>query len=76
MPRENGTPPIRPGLENVTWFSSSPDVGTPECICSYCGKQIPEEDAPILRVFRGEGEVTEEARFCSDCDPVFYAMGL
>lgn len=28
-------------------FQDSPDAGWPECICSRCGKPIPENDQPI-----------------------------
>jgi hypothetical protein len=37
----------------IKWFeNSSPDVGEPDCICSWCGKQIGEDECPP-RLWRG-----------------------
>lgn len=46
-------------------FKDSPDAGTPECLCSRCGKQIPEDDAPITRLF--DDETNSELRYCQEC---------
>lgn len=37
---------------NINWddlalFETSPDVGDPDCICSYCGFVIQEDEVPI-----------------------------
>jgi ribosome modulation factor len=51
----------------LKWFKDSPDTGDPDCICSYCGKVIAEEEMP-LRCFRNtEDGRGEELRFHMDC---------
>lgn len=44
-------------------FSDSPDVGTPECICSGCKEKIGEGDIPF-RIWPSD---TREYRFCEKC---------
>jgi hypothetical protein len=51
-------------LDQLAWFKTSPDAGDPDCICSYCGFVIPEDDWPI-RIFR-ECDNTE-ARLHLEC---------
>ena len=52
----------------IQWFNDSPDAGDPACICSVCGKQIADDDAPAIRVF--DTVRSKEARFHTRC---FYA---
>lgn len=33
-----------------SWHDDSPDAGHPDCICDLCGKQITEEQAPVVRI--------------------------
>lgn len=49
----------------VEWFSDSPGAGHPDCICSYCGLVINEEQAPPIRLFEDENNL--EARFHLNC---------
>jgi hypothetical protein len=58
------------------FFYDSPDAGDPECICSRCGKQIPEKDSPILRCwpeksgdhgFDAAAKGGTEFRYCRQC---------
>lgn len=55
----------------LAWFEDSPDAGWPECICSYCGGQIKEEEIPI-RLFR-ESDKTE-ARLCENCSSLLLGV--
>lgn len=52
--------------QRIKWFTDSPDVGDPSCICSLCGEQVPEEDLPI-RLWNDNHDPTLEARFHEDC---------
>lgn len=59
-------------LSTDRYFSDSPDMGHPECICSRCSKPIGEDDPPPVRCFtqNEKGEVDEqskELRFCHSC---------
>jgi hypothetical protein len=51
-------------VNSIMWFSNSPDAGHPDCLCSWCGKPIPEGTVP-LRVFDRTTEM--EARFHNKC---------
>ena len=49
-------------ISRLTWFSDSPDVGDPACICSLCLEII--YDIPV----RGfHEEMDQELRFHFDC---------
>lgn len=52
-------------------FSRSLKAGHPECICSRCYQQIPEDDCPIrLWETNKNGQIgrkSTEYRFCSNC---------
>lgn len=52
-------------------FDTSPDTGTPECICSRCKALIEREEMPVRIWTRNkEGEVDEnskEYRLCELC---------
>ena len=39
-----------PDIVGLHWFDDSPDPGTPECVCSWCGNLIQEGDT-LLRIF-------------------------
>lgn len=39
------------GFDELAWFDTSPDQGHPDCICSYCGFVIQEDD-DSCRFFR------------------------
>lgn len=52
----------------LTYFDDSPDAGTPECICSYCGFMIGADEVP-LRIF--SNKENKEARLCMNCLEVF-----
>jgi hypothetical protein len=55
---------IKPGVaDRLKWFQDSPDAGDPECICSWCGKVIEEDEMP-LRLFRSDNR---EARIHLSC---------
>jgi hypothetical protein len=58
-------------LTALSWFDSSPDVGDPTCLCSWCGKVI-ERGAPI-RLYRhiSDDEVLEARLHDACCEPVF-----
>ena len=40
-------------LCHLAWFETSPDAGDPDCICSYCGFVIPEDDVPARFLCEG-----------------------
>jgi hypothetical protein len=46
------------------WFADSPDVGLPECICSWCGEVIERDQVPV-RLTDLERDL--EARFHLTC---------
>ena len=48
----------------VTWYKDSPDAGDPACLCSLCGKPIPEGQVPYRMINRA---TNEEARFDMEC---------
>lgn len=48
----------------VMWFADSPDVGLPECVCSWCGGVIGRDQVPV-RITDLERDL--EARFHLDC---------
>lgn len=50
--------------DQLAWFDTSPDAGDPDCICSYCGFVITEDDVPI-RFFRESNNT--EARLHIEC---------
>jgi len=50
--------------ERISWFSDSPDAGTPGCICSLCEKPIGEKEVPVRMV---DSEKNKEARFHKAC---------
>lgn len=35
-------------IDGLRWFDDSPDIGTPECICSACGKMIDNDSNGTL----------------------------
>lgn len=47
--------------DRITWFSDSPDKGTRECICSWCGHVIFEEP------FRNWDQYNRELRLHEKC---------
>lgn len=58
------------------FFYDSPDAGDKNCLCSRCGKHIPGNDSPIIRVwptesgdygFDPKSEGGTEFRYCNDC---------
>jgi len=49
----------------ITWFVHSPDAGDPDCLCSYCGMVISDEDVPAIRQWNEKADL--EARFHIDC---------
>jgi len=49
----------------ITWFVQSPDAGAPDCLCSYCGSVISDEDVPPIRMWNEKADL--EARFHIDC---------
>jgi len=58
-------------LNDLAWFEDSPDAGHPDCICSYCGFLIDEDDFPF-RLFRkseptNPNSKTLEARLHRHC---------
>ena len=48
----------------LAYFNISPDTGTQDCVCSYCGFVIGENEVP-LRMFRKSDNT--EARLCENC---------
>lgn len=48
------------GMRFVAWFAESPDAG-PECLCSWCGQPILEDQGIPIRMFDKEAGL--EARF-------------
>lgn len=48
----------------LAYFDNSPDAGTQDCICSYCGFMIGENEIP-WRLFRKSDNT--EARLCENC---------
>lgn len=50
-------------MPEIRWFDDSPDAGDPACICSWCGEQITEVQAPAIRVTTNN----LEARFHGGC---------
>jgi len=42
-------------LCHMAWFETSPDAGHPDCLCSYCGFLIKEDDDPF-RIFSEGGK--------------------
>ncbi len=42
-------------LDTDRAFTTSPDAGDPECLCSRCGKPIGEDEVPI-RAWNGNLE--------------------
>lgn len=68
--------------ETDKFFYDSPDAGDKKCICSRCSRHIPEEEAPVIRVFPTEegdhgwdanAEGGTEFRYCIHCCK---AMGM
>lgn len=60
------------GLEPGDWlFTTSPDVGDPNCICSRCGKAVVREAEFVIRVHPTNNRTVAdggwEARFCMRC---------
>lgn len=55
---------------HILWYTDSPDVGDPNCVCSYapCRQPISEPEF-ALRLFRKESPASEtvEARFHIRC---------
>ena len=51
-------------LCHLAWFETSPDAGDPDCICSYCGFVIPEDEVPV-RLFGKSDKL--EIRLHSEC---------
>lgn len=49
----------------IPFDEKSPDAGDPDCMCSYCGFQIKEDDMPI-RMFT-KTKPMKEARFHISC---------
>jgi hypothetical protein len=56
--------------DDLAWFEDSPDAGCPECICSYCGNQIGEDEIPLRFYRERPNEPTKEARLCENCSRV------
>lgn len=63
-------------------FYDSPDVGHPDCLCSRCGKPIPQEQSPIVRAwptepgdqgFDPDAKHGTEFRYCWPCSE---SMGI
>jgi hypothetical protein len=54
----------RKARQVIRWFSDSPDAGDPGCICSLCGKAIPEDECAV-RATRQQENL--EARFHEKC---------
>ena len=52
-------------LEDLDWFADSPDTGTAGCTCSYCGRQIDQDEIPV-RILRDSDNA--EAILCEDCE--------
>ena len=52
-------------MTSFIWFTDSPDVGDPACLCSLCEKLITEDDAPAIRLF--DTNTNREARFHMRC---------
>jgi len=52
-------------MKTIRWFSDSPDIGDPDCLCSLCGQVITEDDGPAIRVTSAIDD--REARFHSWC---------
>lgn len=48
----------------IKWFFDSPDAGNPDCICSFCGRPISDEQGPAVRLF--DTDTKMEARFHMD----------
>jgi hypothetical protein len=65
--------PFKGDPTKILWSKSSPQEGDPTCLCSYCGKMIPENTV-CLRCWRGEGPAMEEARFCDGCAETCFGM--
>lgn len=70
-------------LPTDKFFYNSPDTGMPECICSRCGKMIPE-DEPAIRAFPTEpddygydphAEGGTEFRYHAACVGMKFAAG-
>jgi len=51
----------------LAYFDDSPDTGTQDCICSYCGFMIGENEVP-WRLFRKSDNT--EARLCENCQGI------
>jgi hypothetical protein len=58
------------------FFYDSPDCGHPDCKCSRCDKQIPDNECPILRMwptapddhgYDASASGSTEFRYCWDC---------
>lgn len=58
-------------LTALSWFTDSPDVGSPTCVCSWCSRLI-ERGVPI-RLYReiAPREVLEARFHDACCEPVF-----
>ena len=56
------------------WFTDSPDVGTPECLCSFCEQPIPEDDeaGPILRAWHQARNLELRACHRDECEGKFW----
>ena len=63
---------INVGFDELAWFDDSPDAGDPDCICSYCGRFIDEDQVPVRLT---NEETNKEARFCEDCTPIVFGCG-
>lgn len=51
----------------LLWSTTSPDEGSPTCLCSYCGALIPEHTVCVRMWRTTSAGVTEEARLCNPC---------
>lgn len=58
-------------MTDLRWSTDSPDVGDPECLCSWCGTPI-MRGTPIRLYWERSPENVLEARFHDACcEPVF-----
>lgn len=53
-------------FSKLKWFTDSPDAGYPDCICSLCGKVIPEDEVPV-RMWNQSSEPVKEIRLHWEC---------
>ena len=61
------------GFDELAWFDDSPDTGHPDCICSYCGRVIGEDEVPVRMFKHAENK---EARFCKLCTLIVFGYDL